>query len=72
MKLIEALLSEAPESAKAIIMAGAAGAGKTTLYNSAIKPNLPADQWEYLNPDTYIEREENPMNLSMASQQVDA
>ena len=72
MKLIEALLSEAPESAKAIIMAGAAGAGKTTLYNSAIKPNLPAGQWEYLNPDTYIEREENPMNLSMASQQVDA
>lgn len=72
MKLIEALLYEAPESAKAIIMAGAAGAGKTTLYKSAIKPNLPADQWDYLNPDTYVEREESPMNLSMASQQVDA
>lgn len=69
MKLIEALLSEAPESAKAIIMAGAAGAGKTYLAKSAVIPNAPG--FKYMNPDTYIEREEEPMNLTQASAQVD-
>ena len=69
MKLIEALLSEAPESAKAIIMAGAAGAGKTYLAKSAVIPN--AAGFKYMNPDTYIEREEEPMNLTQASAQVD-
>ncbi len=69
MKLIEALLSEAPENAKAIIMAGAAGAGKTYLAKSAVIPNAPG--FKYMNPDTYIEREEEPMNLTQASAQVD-
>ena len=69
MKLIEALLYEAPESAKAIIMAGAAGAGKTYLAKSAVIPN--ATGFKYMNPDTYIEREEEPMNLTQASAQVD-
>ena len=55
MKLIEALLSEAPNRPKAIIMAGAAGAGKTYLAKSAVIPNAPG--FEYMNPDTYIERE---------------
>lgn len=69
MKLIEALLYEAPENAKAIIMAGAAGAGKTYLAKSAVIPNAPG--FKYMNPDTYIEREEEPMNLTQASAQVD-
>ena len=69
MKLTEALLSEAPQSAKAIIMAGAAGAGKTYLAKSAVIPNAPG--FKYMNPDTYIEREEEPMNLTQASAQVD-
>jgi len=69
MKLTEALLYEAPESAKAIIMAGAAGAGKTYLAKSAVIPNAPG--FKYMNPDTYIEREEEPMNLTQASAQVD-
>jgi len=69
MKLAEALLYEAPESAKAIIMAGAAGAGKTYLAKSAVIPNAPG--FKYMNPDTYIEREQEPMNLTQASAQVD-
>lgn len=69
MKLIEALLSEAPNRPKAIIMAGAAGAGKTYLAKSAVIPNAPG--FEYMNPDTYIEREVEPMNLTRASAQVD-
>lgn len=61
------LLREAISKPKAIVMAGAASSGKSTLAKKAVIPNAPG--FEYINPDTYIESGE--MSLGQASTQVD-
>jgi predicted kinase len=70
IKLLE-LLKEvmAPED-KMIIMAGAAGSGKSTLI-SKIKSATPG--FEIINPDKYVEDKDSPMynNLMQSSMQVD-
>jgi len=70
IKLLE-LLKEvmAPED-KMIIMAGAAGSGKSTLI-SKIESATPG--FEIINPDKYVEDKDSPMynNLMQSSMQVD-
>ena len=70
IKLLD-LLKEAMEPKdKMIIMAGAAGSGKSTLI-SKIKNAAPG--FEIINPDKYVEDKDSPMynNLAQSSMQVD-
>ena len=69
IKLVK-LLTEIENKAKVIIMAGGAGAGKSTLINK-FKSSVP--DFELINPDKYIEDEDHPLynNLGGASAQVD-
>ena len=69
IKLVK-LLTEIENKAKVIIMAGGAGAGKSTLINK-FKSSVP--DFELINPDKYIEDEDHPFhnNLARASSQVD-
>ena len=69
IKLVK-LLTEIENKAKVIIMAGGAGAGKSTLINK-FKSSVP--DFELLNPDKYVEDEDHPFhnNLARASAQVD-
>lgn len=69
IKLIHLLLEIASKS-KMIIMAGGAGAGKSTLVDK-IKNELP--RFEIMNPDKYVEDESSSMynSLTQASMQVD-
>ena len=53
VKLIDLLL-EITNKPKAIIMAGGAGAGKTT-FTKKIEPDLNKNNWSILNPDNYVE-----------------
>ena len=64
------LLTEIENKAKVIIMAGGAGAGKSTLINK-FKSSVP--DFELINPDKYVEDEDHPFhnNLARASAQVD-
>jgi predicted kinase len=64
------LLLEAASKGKMVIMAGGAGAGKSTLVDK-IKNELPG--FEVMNPDKYVEDESSPMynSLTQASMQVD-
>ena len=69
IKLVK-LLTEIENKAKVIIMAGGAGAGKSTLINK-FKSSVP--DFELINPDKYVEDEDHPFhnNLARASAQVD-
>lgn len=69
IKLVK-LLTEIENKAKVIIMAGGAGAGKSTLINK-FKSSVP--DFELINPDKYVEDEDHPFhnNLTRASAQVD-
>lgn len=71
IKLLDLLL-EAKESKKAIIMAGGAGAGKSTFVKQ-IRPDLKKNGWIELNADKYVEDQDSPMynNLAKASIQID-
>lgn len=64
------LLTEIEGKGKMIVMAGGAGAGKSTLINK-FKSAVP--NFELINPDKYVEDENHPFhnNLSRASAQVD-
>lgn len=66
------ILKEAAGGKKAIIMAGSAGAGKSTFVKQ-IKPELKKAGWEELNADKYVEDEASSMykNLTRASQQIE-
>jgi predicted ABC-type ATPase len=70
IKLIDLLMEAAMPQNKMIIMAGGAGAGKSTLINK-IKGATPG--FEIINPDKYIEDKSSEMfnNLTAASAQVD-
>ena len=63
------LLLEITSSPKAIIMAGGASVGKSTILNS-IKSSI--KDFENLNADKYVEDKDSPMfgNLSAASSQI--
>lgn len=63
------LLFEITSSPKAIIMAGGASVGKSTVLNS-IKSSI--QDFENLNADKYVEDKDSPMfgNLSAASSQI--
>ena len=63
------LLREIQGSPKAIIMAGGAAVGKSTVLNS-LKPVLKG--FVDLNADKYVEDKDSPMygNLSAASSQI--
>ena len=71
IKLLDLLL-EAKDSKKAIIMAGGAGAGKSTFVKQ-IKPDLQKQAWIELNADKYVEDKDSSMynNLAKASNQID-
>jgi predicted kinase len=71
IKLLDLLL-EAEEGKKAIIMAGGAGAGKSTFVKQ-IRSDLQKAGWKELNADKYVEDKESPMynNLAKASNQID-
>lgn len=71
IKLLD-LLKEAKTGSKAIIMGGAAGAGKSTFVNQ-IRPDLQKAGWEELNADKYVEDKDSPMykNLTRASMKID-
>lgn len=71
IKLLDLLL-EAKSGKKAIIMAGGAGAGKSTFVRQ-IKPDLQKYDWVELNADKYVEDKDSPMynNLAKASIQID-
>lgn len=71
IKLLDLLL-EAKESKKAIVMAGGAGAGKSTFVKQ-IRPDLKKNGWIELNADKYVEDQDSPMynNLAKASIQID-
>lgn len=66
------ILREAKATKRAIIMAGSAGAGKSTFVKQ-IRPDLKKAGWEELNADKYVEDETSPMykNLTRASQQIE-
>lgn len=66
------ILREAKATKRAIIMAGSAGAGKSTFVKQ-IRSELKSAGWEELNADKYVEDEDSPMfkNLSKASQQIE-
>jgi uridine kinase len=68
VKLIDLLL-EATQKPKAIIMAGGASVGKSTVLNQ-IQSSLKG--FENLNADKYVEDKDSPMygNLSAASSQI--
>lgn len=81
IKLIDILREISNPNPKMIIMAGGAGAGKSTLLKGkeekAIEgliqaiPNL--SNFEYFNPDTYVEDKNSPMfnQLTAASNKID-
>lgn len=71
IKLLD-LLMEAQTGKKAIIMAGGAGAGKSTFVKQ-IRPDLKKAGWTELNADKYVEDKDSPMynNLAKASIQID-
>ena len=70
IKLLELLKEVMAPKDKMIIMAGAAGSGKSTLI-SKIKSATPG--FEIINPDKYVEDKDSPMynNLMQSSIQVD-
>lgn len=66
------LLKDFKNSSKAIIMAGAAGSGKSTFVKE-IRSDLKIANLQELNADKYIEDKNSPMynNLSKASNQIE-
>ena len=70
IKLLELLKEVMAPKDKMIIMAGAAGSGKSTLI-SKIESATPG--FESINPDKYVEDKDSPMynNLMQSSMQVD-
>jgi hypothetical protein len=70
IKLLDILREVVMPQSKMIIMAGGAGAGKSTLINK-IKSAVPG--FEVINPDKYVEDKNSPMynNLAQSSIQVD-
>ena len=70
IKLLDILREAMAPKDKMIIMAGAAGSGKSTLI-SKIKSAAPG--FEVINPDKYVEDKDSPMynNLALSSMQVD-
>jgi predicted kinase len=70
IKLLELLKEVMAPKDKMIIMAGAAGSGKSTLI-SKIESATPG--FEIINPDKYVEDKDSPMynNLAQSSMQVD-
>ena len=70
IKLLELLKEAMAPKDKMIIMAGAAGSGKSTLINK-IESATPG--FEIINPDKYVEDKDSPMynNLMQSSMQVD-
>lgn len=71
IKLLD-ILKEVKSGKKAIIMAGGAGAGKSTFVKQ-IEPDLKSANWNQLNADKYIEDKDSPMynNLGKASAYID-
>ena len=61
IKLVK-LLTEIENKAKVIIMAGGAGAGKSTLINK-FKSSVP--DFELINPDKYVEDEDHPFHNNL-------
>ena len=70
IKLLELLKEVMAPKDKMIIMAGAAGSGKSTLIS---KIESAAPGFEIINPDKYVEDKDSPMynNLMQSSMQVD-
>jgi hypothetical protein len=64
IKLLD-LLKEQPENgSKAIVMAGGAGAGKSSVVRQ-LQPDLQKAGWEELNADKYVEDKDSPMYNSL-------
>jgi hypothetical protein len=64
IKLLD-LLKEQPENgSKAIVMAGSAGAGKSSIVKQ-LQPDLQKAGWEELNADKYVEDKDSPMYNSL-------
>jgi predicted kinase len=64
IKLLD-LLKEQPENgSKAIVMAGSAGAGKSSIVKQ-LQPDIQKAGWEELNADKYVEDKDSPMYNSL-------
>ena len=61
MKLIDILAEAARSKPKAVIMAGGAGVGKSTLLNKLDLASLPL-----VNPDKYVEDPDHPAHNNLA------
>jgi len=72
IKLLDLLKEATKESNKAILMAGSAGAGKSSIVNQ-LRPDLQKNGWVELNADKYVEDKEGPMynNLAKASSYIE-
>lgn len=72
IKLLDLLIEVKKRSNKVIIMAGGAGAGKSTVVKQ-IKSDLQNKNWTELNADKYVEDKDSAMynNLAKASNYID-
>jgi hypothetical protein len=64
IKILDLLKEQPKNGSKAIVMAGGAGAGKSSIVMQ-LQPDLQKSGWEELNADKYVEDKNSPMYNSL-------